>query len=65
MQWYNLFLVFLYSLNFITDFVAWIVIFYQLMLVVMGVMHETDNAYPIQSTWLLSAGPIPHNSIHF
>ena len=43
---------FLYSLNFITDFVAWIVTFYQLMLVVTGVMHEADNAYSIQSTWL-------------
>ena len=34
------------------DFVAWIVTFYQLMLVVTGVMHEADNAYSIQSTWL-------------
>ena len=51
-QWYNWFLVFLYSLNFITDFVAWIVTFYQLMLVVTGVMHEADNAYSIRSTWL-------------
>ena len=41
---------FLYSLNFITDFVAWIVTFYQLMLVVTGVMHEADNAYSIRST---------------
>ena len=37
---------------FITDFVAWIVTFYQLMLVVMGVMHEADSAYSIRSTWL-------------
>ena len=35
-----------------TDFVTWIVIFYQLMLVVTGVMHEADNAYSIWSTWL-------------
>ena len=48
MQWYNWFWVFLFSLNFITDFVT----FYQLMLVVMGVMHEADNAYSIRSTWL-------------
>ena len=37
------------------------------MLAVMGVMHEADNAYSIQSTWLLVvllAGPVPHNSIH-
>ena len=41
---------------FYTDFVAWIVTwivtFYQLMLVVTGVMHEADNAYSIRSTWL-------------
>ena len=43
MQWYNWFCVFFYSSNSITDFVAWIVTFYQLMLVVMGVMHEADN----------------------
>ena len=35
-----------------TDFVAWIVTFYQLMLVVTGVMHEADSAYSIRSTWL-------------
>ena len=52
MQWYNWFRVLLYSLNFITDFVTWIVTFYQLMLVVTGVMHEADNAYSIRSTWL-------------
>ena len=33
--------------KFITDFVTWIVTFYQLMLVVTGVMHEADNAYLI------------------
>ena len=31
-----------------TDFVT----FYQLMLVVAGVMHEADNAYSIRNTWL-------------
>ena len=29
-----------------------IVTFYQLMLVVTGVMHEADNAYSIRSTWM-------------
>ena len=52
MQWYNWFWVFLYSLNFINDFAAWIVTFYELMLVVTGVMHKADNAYSIWSTWL-------------
>ena len=33
------------SLFFNTDFVTWIVTFYQLMLVVTGVMHEADSAY--------------------
>ena len=42
----------LYSLKFITDFVTWIVTFYQLMMVVMGVMHEADSAYSIESTSL-------------
>ena len=31
-------------------------------MVVKGVMHEADNAYSILV--VLSAGPIPHNSIH-
>ena len=35
-----------------TDFVTWIVTFYQLMLVVTGVMHEADNVYSIRRTWL-------------
>ena len=36
-----------------------------MLVVVTGVMHEADNTYSIWSTWLvLSAGPIPHNSIH-
>ena len=48
----QLVLSFLYSLNFINDFVTWIVTFYQLMLVVTGVMHEADNTYSIWSTWL-------------
>ena len=35
-----------------TDFVTWIVTFCQLMLIVLDVMHETDNAHSVQSTWL-------------
>ena len=27
-------------------------LFYQLLLVVMGLLHEADNAYSIRSTWL-------------
>ena len=35
------------------------------MLVVTGVMHEADNAYSIREHLVvLSAGSIPHNSIH-
>ena len=35
-----------------------------LLLVVMGVMHEADDAYSIQSIWsCLLAGPISHASI--
>ena len=33
-----------YALFSATDFVAWIVTFYELMLVVIGIMHEADNA---------------------
>ena len=51
--------------SFFKFLVTWIVIFYQLMLVVAGVMHEADNAYSIRRTWfVLSACPISHNSIH-
>ena len=35
-----------------TDFLTWNVTSYQLMLVVMDVMHEADNVYSIQSTCL-------------
>ena len=56
----------LYSLNFIIDFVTWMVTFYQLMLVAMCVMHEADNACLLNPKHLvvLSSGPILHNSIH-
>ena len=57
MQWYNSgfesFLSFFFNTDFFnTDFVTWIVTFYQLMLVAMDVMHEADNTYSVQSTWL-------------
>ena len=48
MQWYNWFWVFFFN----TDFVTWIVTFYQLMVAVAGVMHAANNAYSIRSTWL-------------
>ena len=49
------------SLNFITDFVT----FYQLMLVVMGAMHEAEKCLlNIEHLVVLSGGPIRHNSIH-
>ena len=42
-------------------FVAWIVTFYRLMLVVTRVIHEADNAYSIRSIWLCY--PISRKSI--
>ena len=39
----------LFLLN--TGFETWIVTFYQLMLVVLDVMHEADITYSIRSTW--------------
>ena len=64
MQWYNWFRVLLLFSPFSnTNSVTWIVTFYQLIPVVKGVMHKADNACSIRSTWLLSAGPISHNSI--
>ena len=51
--------------SFFKCLVTWIVTFYQLMLVVTGVMHEADNAYSIRCTWfVLSACLISHNRIH-
>ena len=65
MQWYNWFWFIFYSLHFITDFVTWMVTFYQLMLVVTGVMHEADShLLNPEHLVVLSVGPIPHNSIH-
>ena len=49
---FNLVVQLVLSPFFNTDLVTWIVTFYQLMLLVMVVMHETDNAYSIWSTWL-------------
>ena len=49
-HWYNRFWSFFAFFN--TDFVTWIVNFYQLMLVVTGATHEAFNAFSIRSTWL-------------
>ena len=44
-------------------FVTWSVILTPLQLFLTGVMYEADNAYSIQSTVVLSAGPISHGSL--
>ena len=63
MQWYNWFCVlfFFFCLFFNTDFVTWIITFYQLMLVVTRVMQRLLNP---EHLVVLSAGSISHNSIH-
>ena len=44
-DWFNVVIQLVLSFSINTDFVTWIVTFYQLMLVVTGVMHDADNTY--------------------